>query len=69
MFFDGSFTQQGSGAEILFITPQLYSLPKAYKLLFPCTNNIVEYEALINGMKIAIEWQVDELKIFGDSIG
>ena len=67
MFFDGSFTQQGSGARIMFITPQRYSLPKVYKLLFPCTNNIAKYEALINGMKMAIEWHVDELKIFGDS--
>ena len=67
MFFDGSFTQQGSGVGVLFITPQQYSLSKAYKLLFPCTNNIAEYEALINGMKMAIEWHVDELKIFGDS--
>ena len=67
MFFDGSFTQQGSGAGILFITPQRYSLPKAYKILFPCTNNIAEYEALINGMKIAAEWGVDQLNVFGDS--
>ena len=59
MFFDGSFTQQGSSAGIFFITPQRYSLPKAYKILFPCTNNIAEYEALINGMKIAAEWRVD----------
>lgn len=36
-------------------------------MLFPCTNNIVEYEALVNVMKIAIEWCVDELKVFGDS--
>lgn len=56
IFFDGSFTQQGSGAGILFITRKKYSLPKAYKLLFPCTNNIEEYEALIIGMKITIEW-------------
>ena len=67
MFFDGSFTQQGFSAGILFITPQRYSLPKAYKILFPCTNNIVEYEDLINGMKIAAEWRVDHLNVFGDS--
>lgn len=67
MFFDGSFTQQGSSAGILFITPQRYSLPKSYKILFPYTNNIIEYESLINGTKIAIEWCVDELKVFGDS--
>ena len=67
MFFDGSFTQQGSGVGILFITLQRYSLPKAYKILFLCTNNIVEYDALINGMKIAAEWRVDQLNVFGDS--
>ena len=67
MFFDGSFTQHGSGTGILFITPQRYSLPKAYKMLFPCTNNISEYESLINGMKIALEWRVDKLNILGDS--
>ena len=66
MFFDGSFTQQGSGAGIFFITPKRYSLPKVYKILFPCTNNIVEYEALINGMKIAAKWRVDQLNVFGD---
>ena len=67
MFFDGSFNQQGSGARISFITPQLYSLPKAYKILFPCIKKITKYKALIIGMKIAIEWWVDELKVFGDS--
>ena len=36
-------------------------------MLLPCTNNIVEYEALVNGMKMAIEWHVYDLKIFGDS--
>ena len=67
MFFDSSFTQYGSGVGFLFITPQRYSLPKAYKIMFPCTNNIAEYEALINGMKIVVEWRVDQLNIFGDS--
>ena len=47
--------------------PQRYFLPKAYKILFHCTNNIVEYEALINGMKIGVEWRVDQLNVFGDS--
>ena len=59
MFFDGSFTQQGSGVGILFMMPQRYSLPKAYRILFPFTNNIAEYEALVNGMKIVAEWRVD----------
>ena len=54
LFFDGSYTQNGSRAGILFITPQGYSIPKAFKLKFPYTNNIAKYEALLNGMKMAI---------------
>lgn len=61
------FTQQGLGASTLFITPQNYSFPKVYKMLFPYMNNSAEYEALVNVMKIAIEWRVDELKFLGDS--
>ncbi len=67
MFFDGSHKQNGASAGILFITPHGYTIPKSYKLLFPCTNNIVEYEALANGIKIAIEWRIIEMHIFGDS--
>lgn len=36
-------------------------------ILFPYTNKIVEYEAVINGMIIAIELKVDEFHIYGDS--
>lgn len=54
MFFDGSFMQNGSGAGVLFVSPHRYTIPKSYKLLFPCTNNIAEYEALTNGLKMAI---------------
>ena len=67
MFFDGSFTQQRSSVGILFKTPQNNSFPNAYKITFPCTNNIAKYEASINSMKIEVEWRVDELNIFGDS--
>ena len=59
--------QNGSGASVLNVSPHGYTIPKSYKLLFPCTNNIVEYEALTNGLKMAIEWRIIELHICGDS--
>ena len=31
------------------------------------TNNIVEYESLTNGLKMAIEWRIKKLHIYGDS--
>lgn len=59
-------TQHGSGADILFITPQGHTIPKAYKLIFSCTNNTAKYEALVTGIKMAIEWNITQLQVFGD---
>lgn len=61
LYFDGSFTQCGSGAGILFLTPQGDCIPKAYKIQFPCTNNIAKYEALITRLCMAIQWKILEL--------
>jgi ribonuclease HI len=35
--------------------------------MFPCTNNTAEDEALIIGIKIAVEWKIIELQVYGDS--
>lgn len=51
--FDGSYTSHGLGAGILLVTPQGDYIPKAFKLQFPSTNSIAEYEALVAGLKIA----------------
>ena len=42
-YFDSSYAYHDSSADILFITPLGVKIPKSYKLLFPCTNNMVEY--------------------------
>ena len=67
LYFDGSYTSHGSGVGILLVTPQGDYIPKAFKLQFPSTNNIAEYEALIVGLKIAAKWNITELQIFGNS--
>ncbi|GLJ28700.1 hypothetical protein SUGI_0565680 [Cryptomeria japonica] len=67
LYFDGSYTHHRSRAGILFITPQGHTILKAYKLSFPCTNNTVEYEALVIGIKLAVEWNIKQLQVFGDS--
>jgi len=38
----------------------------AYKLRFPCSNNEVEYEALVVGLKATKRLDIKKLKIFGD---
>jgi ribonuclease HI len=37
------------------------------RLHFPASNNAAEYEALINGLRIAVELGIKRLKIRGDS--
>ena len=36
-------------------------------LEFECTNNIAEYEALVQGLRKAIELKENNIKVFGDS--
>jgi ribonuclease HI len=68
MYFDGSLKLQGAGAGILFIVPGGEQLKYALPLLFPASNNAVEYEALIHGLNIAVSLGVKRLMVYGDSL-
>lgn len=67
LYVDGSFTRHGLGASILFVTPEGHTIPRSYKLMFPYTNNVVEYEALVTSIKVVVEWKITKLKVYGDS--
>ena len=55
MYFDGSVMAPGSGAGVVLIFPDGSRLRYAIRLHFSASNNTAEYEALINGLRIAIE--------------
>ena len=55
MYFDGSVMAPGSGARVVLISPDGSRLRYAIRLHFSASNNAMEYEALINGLHIAIE--------------
>jgi ribonuclease HI len=55
MYFDGSLMKTGADAGLLFISPLGKHLRYALRLHFPASNNVAEYEALVNGLRIAIE--------------
>ena len=55
MFFDGSVMAPDSGAGVVLISPDGSRLCYAICLHFLASNNAAEYEALINGLRIAIE--------------
>jgi ribonuclease HI len=67
MFFDGSLMKTGAGAGLLFISPLGKHLRYVLRLHFPVSNNVAEYEALVNGLRIAIELGVRCLDARGDS--
>jgi ribonuclease HI len=67
MFFDGSLMKTGAGAGLLFISPLGKHLRYVLRLHFLASNNVAEYEALVNGLRIAIELGVRRLDARGDS--
>jgi ribonuclease HI len=67
MFFDGSLMKTGADAGLLFISPLGKHLRYVLHLHFPASNNVAEYEALVNGLRIAIELGVRRLDARGDS--
>jgi ribonuclease HI len=67
MFFDGSLMKTGAGAGLRFISPLGKHLRYVLRLHFPASNNVAEYEALVNGLRIAIELGVRRLDARGDS--
>ena len=67
LFFYGSKTLEGLGASCVLIDPQKNKHFLSCRLEFECTNNTAEYEALVQGLRKAIELKVSNLKVFGDS--
>ena len=57
----------GAGAGLLFISPLGKHLRYVLRLHFPASNNVAEYEALVNGLRIAIELGVRRLDARCDS--
>jgi ribonuclease HI len=67
MYFDGSLMKTGAGAGLLFISPLEKHVRYVIRLHFPASNNMAEYEALVNGLRIAVELGVQRLDARGDS--
>ena len=67
MYFDRSVMVPGSGAGVVLISPDRSRLCYAIRLHFLASNNTAEYEALINGLRIAIELGVTRLYVHCDT--
>ena len=66
MIFDGACSRMGSSAGIDFTSRKGDKLRYAYRLDSNSNNNVVEYEALILGLDLAIEMGIRVLKVIDD---
>ncbi|XP_059635333.1 uncharacterized protein LOC132277494 [Cornus florida] len=67
LLVDGFSNQMGAGIGIKLQTPEGITLSQAIRLEFQATNNEVEYEALLVGLKFAKELKIKRLVAFSDS--
>ena len=67
MYFDGATNQNRSGIGVLLISPKRTHVPFFGRLNFLATNNVIEYEACIMGLRAALGLGVKELEVHGDS--
>jgi len=67
MYFDGSLMNRGTCAGLVFVSPLGVRMRYMIHLHFPSSNNVSEYEALVNGLRNAIELGIRRNDIRGDS--
>src|ERR1041385_3641822 len=68
MHFDGSRQLQGPGVGAVVLTsPKGEQFCYVLQLQFACTNNAPEYEALLQGLRLAREMNISRIRCYGDS--
>ncbi|XP_070019014.1 uncharacterized protein [Nicotiana sylvestris] len=67
MYFDGAAHRGGAGAGVVFVTSQGEVLPYSFTLTQLCSNNVIEYQALILGLEMTVDMKQLQLQVFGDS--
>jgi ribonuclease HI len=67
LYFDGSKSKEGAGAGCIIIDPAGNKTLLTCRLEFECTNNVAEYEALLQGLRKALDMRIHNLSVFGDS--
>ena len=55
MYFDGSLMKKGANTGLVFVSPLRVHMRYMVRLHFPSSNNVAEYKALVNDLRIAIE--------------
>ncbi|XP_022883401.1 uncharacterized protein LOC111400207 [Olea europaea var. sylvestris] len=68
IFVDRASNSSGSGAGVIIISPDmLINIQCAFRFEFEATNTEAEYEAVIIAMELAINLELENIKIYSDS--
>jgi ribonuclease HI len=67
LYFDRSKCKIDSSVGVIIIPPSRKPIPLSYQLKFIYTNNMVEYELLIVGLRELLALGFQKIKISGDS--
>ena len=67
LFVDGASNRHGAGLGIVLISPDGLTIEHSITLGFPASNNEAEYEALLAGLKSALQMKAFELMVYSDS--
>ena len=55
MYFDGSLMKKGTNVGLVFVSPLGVCMWYMVHIHFPSSNNVAEYEALINSLRVIVE--------------
>jgi hypothetical protein len=66
LYFDGSRNKEGAGVGCLLIDPHGNKMMIACHLEFECTNNVVEYKSLVQGLRKAPDLDIKCIAVFRD---
>ena len=67
LYFDGSRHQNGAGIGLLLVSPCGEPTYFMFEILYECSNNEAEYEALIMGLELLVARGARNVDIIGDS--
>ncbi|KAK8948773.1 hypothetical protein KSP39_PZI005430 [Platanthera zijinensis] len=65
---DGASGRHSLGGGVVLVSPQGVTIEQAVTFHFPVTNNQAEYEAVIAGLRLAKELEIQDVEAFTDSM-
>ena len=63
MYFNGSLMKKGTNMGLVFVLPLGVRMRYMVHIHFPASNNVAEYEALNDGLRIAVELGIQWLDV------